>query len=649
MSDSDIPSRDAAIVEPADPPVSAADPIPNPVTPPVPKPPSRVRRAAKRWGIRLAIAVPLLVLIWLMVVAPPWRINDAPAEGLTVQAADGSTLARIGGAPGGPVDAASLPENVRNAFIAIEDRRFYRHFGVDPWGIARATWHNMRAGGVVEGGSTITQQYVKRVYLNSDRTYGRKFRELLLAPWVEMWLGKDEILSAYLSNAYFGDGAYGLTAAARHYFDRTPQQLSLDQAALLAALVKAPSRLAPTRDRAAAVARTRVVLAAMADAGFITPAQAAHSPNLRLRPGRDDVPTGSYFADWVASGLQPDQRIGTVRTTLEPAIQRRAVQAVANAQLGGAQVALVAMRPDGRVVAMVGGRSYRASSFNRATRAKRQPGSTFKLFVYMAALRDGASPDMTIDDSPITIDGWRPTNADGQYRGQISLRDAFAVSSNVAAVRVAQVAGRDKVAAMVRDLGIETPLPEGPSYALGTGTMTLLELTSAYAAVAAGAYPVHPHAIAGPIEPQQPFDRARLWSPMLDMLWQAANAGTGRQAALSQPTFGKTGTTQDNRDALFVGFAGDLVCGVWIGRDDNKPVRGLSGGKLPAEIWRRFMQSVPLQAVERGFGEREIAARRAEMARIAEQRRREAEEREERARDDDLGGIGRFLKGLFGG
>lgn len=541
-----------------------------------------------------------LILLWLMIVASPWRLHDnMSGSGLLLVASDGSPISRVGGVNGDPVDASTLPLHVRQAFLAIEDRRFYSHFGIDPRGIARAEWHNIRAGHIVEGGSTITQQYAKFTFLNDDRTVGRKLRELMLAPWIELWLSKNEILSRYLSTAYFGSGAYGITSAARRYFDRRPQDLSLDQAALLAGLVKAPSRLAPTNDLPAAQARARTVMMAMADAGFITEAEAAATPHLHLREGHGKTTDGSYFADWVI-GTQPDHpNSGILKTTLDPVLQNRANVVIAHATLGTAQVALVAMRPDGTVVAMVGGRNYQASSFNRATRANRQSGSTFKLFVYLAALRGGARADDIVDDLPLDINGWRPTNADGQYRGPISLRDAFAVSSNVAAARVSEGVGRDKVIAMARDLGVTSPLPDSPSLALGAGTMTLMELTSAYAAVARGAYPVKPHGISIAADSPRPFDRQREWEPMLDMLWQAANIGTGRMAALSQPTFGKTGTTQDNRDGFFIGFAGDLVVGVWVGRDDNRPVRGLSGGKLPAAIWHDFMGGAPIHPLRR--------------------------------------------------
>lgn len=546
----------------------------------------------------VALLLFLLLLGWLTLSAPPWRMDRPVAAGRELLAADGRPFARLGGVAGGPVDAEKLPRHVREAFLAIEDRRFPVHYGIDAAGILRAAWRNFRAGTVVEGGSTITQQYVKTVYLGNDRTFGRKFREFLLAPWVEAWMSKDRILSAYLSTVYFGDGAYGLAAASRHYFDRSPDALSLDQAAMLAGLVKAPSRLAPTRDPGAAAERTRVVLRAMADAGYITPERAAERPDIRLSIGDRPIPGAGYFADWIAERLGKAEAAGAIPTTLEPALQARAAAVLARARLGGAQAALVAMRPDGSVVAMMGGRDYARSTFDRAVHAQRQPGSTFKLFVYLAALRDGAEPDMYVDDLPLDVGGWRPANADGMYRGPVTLHDAFADSSNVAAVRVFQIVGRDNVVRMARDLGITSPLPAGPSMALGTGTMTLMELTAAYAAVAEGRYPIRPFGMgAAPAGPQRNFDSDRERQPMLDMLWEAANTGTGQQAALAEPTFGKTGTTQDNRDAWFVGFAGDYVTGVWVGRDDNKPVPGLSGGRLAAAIWRDFMAGATTMAI----------------------------------------------------
>jgi penicillin-binding protein 1A len=373
---------------------------------------------------------------------------------------------------------------------------------------------------------------------------------------------------------------------------------------MLAGLVQAPSRLAPTRHLAAAQKRSRLVLGAMADTGAISEARARSTALARPVARESKLPAGTYFADWVAPAASDafEADFGTVKveTTLDRDLQRLAVRAITKAQMGDAQAALVAMRPDGRVVAMVGGKNYGDSPFNRVTQARRQPGSAFKLFVYLAALRSGWTPDSLIEDEPITIDGWTPVNSDRVYRGRITLREAFARSSNAATVRLSQEVGRANIIRVARDLGITTPLPDKPSLALGTAGVSLLELTSAYAAVASGQYPI----VARGLPEERPaeglkalfrtdgtLDRRRDWSPMLDLLYAAANNGTGRRAALSVPTFGKTGTTQENRDALFIGFAGNLVVGVWVGRDDNKSLGRVSGGTVPAEIWRSFMSS----------------------------------------------------------
>jgi penicillin-binding protein 1A len=373
---------------------------------------------------------------------------------------------------------------------------------------------------------------------------------------------------------------------------------------MLAGLVQAPSRLAPTSHLAAAQKRSRLVLQAMADTGAIGAGRAGGAGLARPVTQEAKLPAGTYFADWVApsaaKAFESDFGRVEVRTTLDRGLQRLAERAVARAAIGDAQAALVAMRPDGRVVAMVGGKGYADSPFNRVTQARRQPGSAFKLFVYLAALRSGWTPDSMIDDSPITIEGWTPVNSDRIYRGRISLREAFARSSNAATVRLSQSVGRANVIRAARDLGITTPLPDKPSLALGTAGVSLLELTSAYAAIASGRYPIAarglpdeqpPEGLSAFFRSAGALDRQRDWAPMLDLLYAAANNGTGRRAALDVPTFGKTGTTQENRDALFVGFAGDLVVGVWVGRDDNKSLGKVSGGTVPAEIWRNFMSS----------------------------------------------------------
>ncbi|QNE05676.1 transglycosylase domain-containing protein [Croceicoccus marinus] len=553
-----------------------------------------------RWLLALVAAL-LLLVGWQAWMAPPWRVGAPPGPaGVDYLAADGSLLAHRGERPVAEIDAAALPDHVRQAFLAIEDRRFYDHGGVDFRGLARATFDNLQAGGVVAGGSTITQQYVKNAFFTQDRTLTRKVQEMLLADWVESWASKDTILSRYLENCYFGEGQTGLTAAAHHYFSKTPQELSLGEAAMLAGMVKAPSRLAPTVDYEASAERMHVVLDAMAEAGFITRQQAQDVPDPELDIGEEEEPSeqAGWFVDWLAADL-PEDFEGEVQTTLVPEIQSAAERAVRRARLGGSQVALLAIRPDGRVVAMVGGKEWTPEGFNRATLAERQPGSTFKLFDYFAAIRQGMEPGDMVTDAPVRIGNWQPRNGYRGYRGEMSLREAFAISSNTAAVRVADRAGLANVREAARDLGVTAELPDDASLALGSGSVTLKEMSAAYAAFAGGRYPVEVHGIEGQgAQPGRALDPESEWAPMLDLLWHAANNGTGRAAALGTPTFGKTGTSQEGRDALFIGFAGDLVTAVWVGRDDNAPVPGNSGGGTPAQIWRNFMRNVDLGEAE---------------------------------------------------
>lgn len=568
-------------------------------------PPKKPR--TRWWWIRRGIAaffvLFLLTIGWLMITAPLSKSLQpiAPPE-LTLLAADGTPIARNGAVVDKPVKVADLPPHVVQAFIAIEDRRFYSHWGVDPRGIARAAWSNVTSGRT-QGGSTITQQLAKFTFLSPEQSLTRKAREALIAFWLEAWLTKDEILERYLSNAYFGDNVYGLRAASLHYFHRQPEKLKPEQAAMLAGLLQAPSRYAPTKNYKLAEERMRVVLQTMVEAGYLTSAQAKamRSPRLDVRDGGDDLPTGTYFADWALPEARKLTEAGyggqTITTTLDSRLQAAARRAVSRAGLGKAQVALVAMRPNGEVVAMIGGKDYEDSPFNRATQARRQPGSTFKLFVYLAALRDGMSPDDTIDNSPIESGSYRPANASGSYSDSITLKDAFARSSNVAAVRLFGQVGSEKVIETARDLGVTSPLAEGdPSLALGTSSMTLLELTAAYAGVAGNSFPVKPRAVKA--EDAGWFDwlwnsqqslSSREHEGIEELLRGAVNRGTGRAAMLNVPNFGKTGTSQDNRDALFVGYAGDLVVGVWVGNDDNTPLAGIHGGGLPARIWKDFM------------------------------------------------------------
>lgn len=571
----------------------------------------RKRGGKLRWFVRgLAAALLLFIVLigWLTITAPLSKsLQPASPPQITLLAADGTPIARNGAIVDAPVKAAELPDHVKQAFIAIEDRRFYQHWGVDPYGIARAAWTNVTSG-TTQGGSTITQQLAKFTFLTPEQSLTRKAREALIAFWLEAWLTKDEILERYLSNAYYGDNIYGLRAASMHYFHRRPERLTTAQAAMLAGLMKAPSRLAPTNNYDLAEDRMKVVLAAMAEAGYLTPKEAAQTraPALDVR-AIAELPTGTYFADWALP--QARTMVGessysaqTLKTTLDARLQLAARRAIENARLGpdgrGPQVALVAMRRNGEVVAMVGGKDYAKSPFNRATQAQRQPGSTFKLFVYLAALQDGWKPEDTISNAEIETGGYRPKNSGGRYSTTITLEDAFAHSSNVAAVRLFEQVGDTKVIRTARRLGVVSPLPEGdPSLALGTATMNLLELTSAYAGVASNYYPVEPRAF--PVPEKGWFARlldgkhrmsGSTHKAMEQLLRAAINKGTGRAAVLSGPNFGKTGTTQDNRDALFVGYAGDYVVGVWVGNDDNSPLGSVSGGSTPARIWRDFMQ-----------------------------------------------------------
>jgi penicillin-binding protein 1A len=557
--------------------------------------------------VSLLIATLLLVIFclvcWLALTAPVSKSLEpiSPPE-VTLLAADGTPIARNGAIIEAPVRVNRLPRHVVNAFLAIEDRRFYHHLGLDPRALARAAWSNVTTGRT-QGGSTITQQLAKFTFLTPERSLGRKAQEALIALWLEARLPKDEILGRYLSNAYFGDNAYGLRAASLHYFHRQPEKLQIGQAAMLAGLVQAPSRLAPTRNLKLAGKRMRLVLGAMVEEGYLTGAEASAigTPALDVR-SRTALPTGTYFADWALPLARKSGDAGYSRKTYTTTLDARLQAAARNATQGlvpsGAQVALVAMRTNGEVVAMLGGADYAASPFNRATQARRQPGSTFKLFVYLAALQKGREPDDRIDNEPFASGAYRPRNVSGRYSRSITLADAFAQSSNVASVRLFNEVGDDAVVALAHDLGVKSPLPlQDPSLALGTSGMTLLELTAAYAGVAGNRYPV----VATPFTAED-----ESWGDWLlgrrkslseedhdnieSMLRKVVERGTGRAARLARTSYGKTGTSQGNRDALFVGYSGDLVTGVWIGRDDSQPLKDTTGGGAPARIWRRFMR-----------------------------------------------------------
>lgn len=536
---------------------------------------------------------------------------------LLLEAANGEPLGRFGPLNVPDAELKDFSPVVIQAVLSIEDRRFYHHFAIDPLGILRAARENVQAGGITEGGSTITQQLVKMQYVGNDRTYIRKLREALTAIWLEWHLSKEEILTRYLNNVYMGGGAYGIVAAARLYFDKRPDELTLAEAALLAGLIKAPSQFNPLNNLEAAQRRASMVLDAMSADGTIDPQTASAA---KARPAVPKLApqlaqAQSWFADWVGRQATAvpgsSSRSVRVRTTLMPDLQRLAedilndVLAKQGRKLGVSQGALVAMRPDGTVLAMVGGRDYRASQFNRAVDAQRQPGSAFKLFVYFAALRNGYSPQDKIDARPIDVRGWEPENYGNAVYGNLALAEAFARSVNTAAVRLAMNVGLNQVIAAARDLGVDAPLAPYPSLALGAVGMNLLDLTSAFASVRADRMRVKPWGIAAIETPDGSLQAARpllptrtlngYQEPLIQLLRGVIEHGTGRAAALDRFAAGKTGTSQNYRDAWFVGFTESLVVGVWVGNDDNSSMRRVVGGSLPAAIWKEFVtKATPL-------------------------------------------------------
>jgi len=538
-------------------------------------------------------------------------LAKGPSREITVLDASGHVLAQRNLDQGAMIEVSQLPSYVPNAFIAIEDRRFRDHFGLDPVGMGRAALDDMMAGHVVQGGSTLTQQLAKNLFLESKRTFDRKAQEALLALYLESRYSKDQILTLYLNHVYFGAGAYGIESAAEHFFNKPASRLTLPEAARLAGSVKAPTRYNPLDDADASADRAATVLRAMEDSGFITDAERADAESTRPRVVRQSDGSG-YFADWAISeahGFIGDSGEPIIiETTFDRALQTQAESAVrlGLAQQGSAlhasQAALVAMTPDGAIRAMVGGRSYAQSPFNRAL-ALRQPGSAFKPFVYLTAFEHGHAADDLMNDAPVDIHGWKPSDYEGKYEGEITLTRAFAKSSNAVAAQLTQEVGARAVADTAYRLGIQSPLEEVASLALGTSNVTPLELTAAYAPFANGGTAVIPYGIvrirtkAGKILwARDAPARDRVMSPQNDaaltrLMVETVTSGTGKAARLDErPSAGKTGTTQDFHDAWFVGFTSDLVTGVWIGNDDYAPMVRAVGGGLPAHIFKSFME-----------------------------------------------------------
>lgn len=582
------------------------------------------RRETPRWRRILralsitALSLSVLALLALVVAVYTAR-SSLPSYGelksspngqmIRVHAADGTVIVSLGPSYGEWLTYSEIPDVMREAMVAVEDRRFRSHIGVDPVGVARAVYlayENRGRGRRLQGASTITQQVARTIFLSNNYSFGRKVREAILAMALERKFTKDQILELYLNKVYFGGGAYGIDAASRRFFGHSAKQLSLAEAAVIGGLVKAPSRYSPTADAEAAIGRASVVLQVMQDAGVISAAEAAAADpdavKLAPEPKQNSV---RYFTDWALPQLEvlidETEAPLEVWTTLDLDMQRAADAAIRQNVPPGTQGALVALDRDGAVRAMVGGKDYVASIYNRATQAVRQPGSAFKLFVYLAGLEGGMRPDDQVVDEPVTIDGWSPRNNSGRFLGSITLRTAFAYSINTIAAKIGQSVGFGTVADMARRFGVTTPVSTRPAMVLGASDVRLIDMTRAFASVANKGVAVTPFGILkvtanGETIYQNEVDRSRVLvapyvaAEMTDLLQTAVATGTGAAAQIGRPVAGKTGTTSSNKDGWFLGFSSGLTTGVWMGRDDARPVGGLQGGRAPAQAFAAFMR-----------------------------------------------------------
>jgi penicillin-binding protein 1A len=564
-------------------------------------------------GLGYAALLAILALIVAVAVAVAYlpgydqltKRNDL-GQMIRVRAANGQVLVSMGPSFGRWLTYDQIPPEMRAALISTEDRRFRDHIGVDPIGLARAIGSAVLEGHRVRATSTITQQLARNIFLTNQRTFGRKFKEGILALALERKFSKDQILELYLNREYFGGGAYGIDAASRKFFGHGADHLSLGEGAIVAGLVKAPSNYSPTADIEAARGRSGVVLQTMVKNGFITPDVAAQVNPAAVRiQETTNQNSVRYFTDWALPQL--DTLIDRtndpidVWTTLDPGMQAAADKSVRANAPDGAQGALVAMDRDGAVRAMVGGKDYVASIYNRATQAIRQPGSAFKLFVYLTALESGMKPTDTIVDEPVTINGWTPRNAERENLGPVSLREAFSRSINTVSAKIGSQVGFSTIADMARRFGITTPISTYPSMVLGSSDVRLIEMTRAFASVANKGVAVTPYGIRRVVTADgrvlynhEADDQRVLVAPwvaaeMTDLLQSAVLSGTGRAAQIGRPVAGKTGTTTSNKDGWFVGFSSGLTTGVWMGRDDARPIGGLQGGTAPARAFHDFM------------------------------------------------------------
>ncbi|WP_419716649.1 transglycosylase domain-containing protein [Altererythrobacter fulvus] len=576
--------------------------------------PGRFRMWMKRlflWGSFLALlgVIALGTAVYFAASNLPSfsELKDIKAgQTIVLRARDGSEIVAMGPSYGEWLRSDEIPQVMKDAMISVEDRRFNSHFGIDPLGLARALWVSLRDDERARATSTITQQLARNIFLNSNRTFDRKAREAVLAMALEWKFSKEQILELYLNKVYFGGGAYGIDSASRNFFSHSARDLSLGEAAIIAGLVKAPSRYSPTADVQAAVSRANVVIAQMKKYGAISPDEAdvdVSAVKLAPQQAQNSV---RYFTDWVLPQLdlllpETDEPL-EVWTTLDTAMQKAATDAIRANTPKGAQGALVSLDRDGAILALVGGTDYVATNYNRATNAVRQPGSAWKLFVYLAALEAGYTPDDRVVDEPVTIDGWSPRNSGGSFAGEIDVRSAFAYSKNTVAAQLGNEVGFGTVAAMARRFGITTPINTNPSMVLGTSDVRLIDMTRAFGEVSARGRSIEPYGISkvttvdGDVLYRREAPRSQQLVPdyvaagITDLLQSAVSVGTGRAAQIGRPVAGKTGTTSSNKDGWFLGFSSGITTGVWMGRDDAKAVGGLSGGTAPARAFASYMK-----------------------------------------------------------
>lgn len=574
----------------------------------------RIRKIPLRYKFLLGLVITFgLWILWCIITMPDINkaIERTRQPSTVIIAENGNDIHSFGSVYSEIVRADELPPYVIDAILSTEDRRFYEHFGFDIISFSRAMAVNLWHRRYVQGGSTITQQVAKNLFLTANKTIKRKVQELLLAFWLESKLTKEQILSLYLNRVYLGSGTYGIEAASQKYFQKSSRDMNMLEAAIIAGMLKAPSRYNPIADVNRAKERAAVVLDNMVKNDKISDSQRENALKMRIGPEKNyKVGGGRHFADWVYADV--NDYIGEreddiyVATTLDQDLQQAAEKILSDSLKSAearnvTQGAIVVLDKQGAVKAMVGGINYNKSQFNRAVQAMRQPGSSFKPFVYLTALENGFTPDDEVNDTPINIRGWKPENYDKLYHGTVTLRQALANSYNLASINLANAVGRGKIIKLARRMGITTPIENTPSMALGTFEVKVLDMAVAYASIANGGYAVWPHAIEEiytrdgfqlymrtPDEPERILEEGAV-DRLTDMMSDVINYGTGKSAKLPFFAAGKTGTTQDYRDAWFAGFTDKYVAVVWVGNDDNSPMKGITGSSLPARIWKQLM------------------------------------------------------------